>query len=141
MQPERLVIAFDAALRKTGQSSRSAVSRVLPILIRLVLIALFLWYLVEFVLVLFLGRHWLAGVLLAVAVLALAILFISACVKTRSEYNAVPAQDTSLRPSVRPYIYAVLLPVLTVLISTIWNVQYSTPLLWFTRKIFEVLSL
>jgi hypothetical protein len=138
---ELLAIAFDAALTKVGQSWRSAIGKVSPILVRLALIALFLWYIVEFLLVLLALNHWFLGGLLAVTMVALIVLFIGACGKTKSEYDKIRGQDSPAGSPVGRYFYAVLLPVLAVLISTIWNVQYSTPLLRFTQRIFEVLSL
>jgi hypothetical protein len=95
--------------------------------------------LVEFVVALFARGQWFLGGLLVSSVLALLVLFAIACGKTKAEYEDIPKDSPPVSPA-RPYFYAVLLPVLAVLISTIWNVQYTTPLLRFTQRIFEVLS-
>jgi hypothetical protein len=138
---ERIAIAFDAALREAGKTSRGALGHVWPLLARAVLIGLFLWYLTEFVLALF-SRGWVfSGGMLAVVLLALAVLLVRAGTKTKAEYDKIPAQDAPPAAPVRPYLYAVLLAVLAVWISAIWNMQYSTPLLGFTLKILEVFAL
>jgi|ERR1017187_2986597 hypothetical protein len=136
MEPARLAVAFDAVLKRAGRSSRNAIGSAAPILLRLVPIALFLWYLVEFVVHLFARGEGYFGILLAAPALVLLVLF---AIKTKAEYPNIP-KDSPPASSARPYFYAVLLPVLAVLISTIWNAQYTTPLLRFTQRIFEVLS-
>lgn len=138
---ERVAIAFDAALRKRSQACGRTIGNVSPIVLRLAAVLLFLWYLVEFTIVLFRWGHWVLGPLLAVTVVALAALFVAACWKTKGEYDHPNPQVPAPASPVKRYFYAVLLPVAAVFISAFWRLQYPTPLLRFTQRIFEVLSL
>lgn len=134
-------MAFDAALKKTGQSARKDIAGISPIVLRVALILLFFAYLVEFVVTLFAWGQIILPVLLAALALALGFLVVKAAIGTGAEYHGIDDQ-TPVPPSpMGRYFGMFLLPVGAVLISTICNVRYTTPLLRFTQNIFEVLAL
>jgi hypothetical protein len=134
--PDKVAIAFDTALKQTGEAFRSATVKVAPVLLRFLLVLLFIWYLVEFCIVLGREAHWFWAVLLGLALLGLLTLLVwSFCVATKLYKENKP--DKAQVPTVLPYVYVNFIPIAMAGLATCFHWSLPTPLLRFTQKIFE----